>query len=294
MQSESLITWPKPIYELLEFVAAFLAIGPLGFRYGVARPTAAWAANGSTVRGVALRRAAAIGVVGAVLALTHLALVLPGLAARRHTDVASLIADDPLVAARVLLTGLAALGYLLAWRGREAGWALAAVGMIGSILRNVVNGEWTQLVNPLHLLAGGLWIWTLFVLVAAGLATVLTIEPSSERRGELAASMVNTFSPLALAAACSLVLFGVITAWRHLKTLSALWTTPYGYALLAKLALVALVFALGAWNWRRQRPRLGSESAATGLRRSARSELVAAGLVLLATALLVSLPAPKH
>jgi hypothetical protein len=40
MQSEPLITWPKPIYELLEFVAAFLAIGPLGFRYGVARPTA--------------------------------------------------------------------------------------------------------------------------------------------------------------------------------------------------------------------------------------------------------------
>jgi hypothetical protein len=66
--------------------------------------------------------------------------VLPGLAARRHTDVAGVIAGDPLVAARVLLTGLAALGYLLAWRGREAGWALAAVGMIGSILRNVVNG----------------------------------------------------------------------------------------------------------------------------------------------------------
>jgi putative copper export protein len=57
---------------------------------------------------------------------------------------------------------------------------------------------------------------------------------------------------------------------------------------------VALVFGLGAWNWRRQRPRLGSESAAAGLRRSAWSELVAAGLVLLATALLVSLPAPKH
>lgn len=293
MQSEPLITWPNPIYQLLEFVAAFLAIGPLGFRYGVARPTAAWAANGSAVRGVALRRAAAIGVVGVVLALTQLALVLPGLAARRHTDVAGVIAGDPLVAAQVLLTGLAALGYLLAQRGREAGWALAAAGMIGSILRNVVNGKWTQLVNPLHLLAGGLWIGTLFVMVSAGLATVLTIEPSSERRGRLAASMVNTFSPFALAAAGSAVLFGVITAWRHLKPLSALWTTPYGYALLVKLALVALVFGLGAWNWRRLRPRLGSESAATALRRSAWSELVAAGLVLLATAVLVSLPAPK-
>ena len=88
------------------------------------------------------------------------------------------------------------------------------------------------------------------------------------------------------------MLFGVITAWRHLKYLSALWTTPYGYALLLKLALVAAVFSFGAWNWRRQRPRLGSESAATALRRSAWSELAAAGLVLLATAVLVSLPTP--
>ena len=88
------------------------------------------------------------------------------------------------------------------------------------------------------------------------------------------------------------MLFGVITAWRHLKYLSALWTTPSGYALLLKLALVAAMFSLGAWNWRRQRPRLDSESAATALRRSAWSELAAAGLVLLATAVLVSLPTP--
>ena len=291
MQSEPLIHWPKPIYELLHFVAAFLTTGPLGFRYAVARHGAGWSGSGS-VRTVALRRAAAIGIVGAVLALTHIALALPGLAARRHTDVRMLVAGDPVVAAWILLTALAAGGYLLAWRGRDAGWALAAAGVIGSTLRNVVNGEWTQLINPLHLLAGGLWIGTLFVLVAAGLTTVATIEPSSERRGELAAAMVNAFSPLALAAGGGVVLFGLITAWRHLKYLSALWTTPYGYALLLKLALVTAVFSLGAWNWRRQRPRLGSESAATALRRSAWSELAAAGLVLLTTAVLVSLPTP--
>ena len=89
-------------------------------------------------------------------------------------------------------------------------------------------------------------------------------------------------------------LLGFVAAFLAIGPLPALWTTPYGYALLAKLALVALVFGLGAWNWRRQRPRLGSESAATALRRSARAELVAAGLVLLATAVLVSIPAPKH
>jgi putative copper export protein len=291
MPSEPLIHWPKPIYELLQFVGAFLTIGPVGFRYAVARQGAGWSSSGS-LRTVALRRAAAIGAVGAVLALAHMALVLPGLAARRHTAVEALVTGDPVVVAWMLLTAFAAVGCLLAWRGRDTGWALAAVGVIGSILRNAMNGEWTQLVNPLHLLAGGLWIGTLFVLVAAGLTTLTRIEPSSDRRGELAAAMVNAFSPLALAAGGAVVLFGLITAWRHLKYLSALWTTPYGYALLLKLALVAVVFSLGAWNWRRQRPRLGSESAATALRRSARSELAAAGLVLLATAVLVSLPTP--
>jgi hypothetical protein len=67
----------------------------------------------------------------------------------------------------------------------------------------------------------------------------------------------------------------------------------YGYALLTKLCLVALVFGLGAWNWRRQRRRLGSEEAAHRIRRSAAMELAVATLVLVVTAILVSLPSPK-
>jgi putative copper export protein len=105
---------------------------------------------------------------------------------------------------------------------------------------------------------------------------------------------VNGFSPLALGCGLVVVLFGAITAWRHLGRLDALWTTPYGWALIAKLCTVAVVFALGAWNWRRQRPLLGSEAAAHAIRRSATAELVVAGLVLVITAVLVSLPAPAE
>jgi putative copper export protein len=53
------------------------------------------------------------------------------------------------------------------------------------------------------------------------------------------------------------------------------------------------VFALGAWNWRRQRPKLGSEEAAGLIRRSSVTELSVATLVLVVTAVLVSLPAPR-
>ena len=105
--------------------------------------------------------------------------------------------------------------------------------------------------------------------------------------------MVNGFSPLALTMGGVVVLFGLITAWRHLHVLSNLWSTPYGYTLIGKLCFVAGVFGLGAWNWRRQRPTLGSETAAAFVRRSATAELTVAAIVLLITSVLVSLPAPR-
>jgi putative copper export protein len=104
--------------------------------------------------------------------------------------------------------------------------------------------------------------------------------------------MVSRFSPLALAAAALLGITGVTTAWRHLKHLDSLWTTPYGYALDAKLCVVALVVAMGAWNWRRMTPKLGDEQGAVAIRRSASTELGFAAVVLAITALLVSLPSP--
>jgi len=57
--------------------------------------------------------------------------------------------------------------------------------------------------------------------------------------------------------------------------------------------VVLVVIALGAWNWRRQRPLLGSESAAAVLQRSASYEVAAATVVLVITSVLVSLPSPR-
>ncbi len=60
-----------------------------------------------------------------------------------------------------------------------------------------------------------------------------------------------------------------------------------------KLAVVAAVAGLGYWNWQRVKPRLGDEVAARDLHTSARYELGMAALVLVITAVLVSLPSPK-
>jgi copper transport protein len=298
VQAEPLIRWPQPITEYLGFVASFLAAGAIGFRYAVARAAVATpgapGAVDARVYADSRRRAAILGLVGVVLGAVLATTALPGLAARRHLTVAQLVTGDFLTGSQLILLALAAAGLALAAGRRDIGWPLAAFGVVAGALRALFVGRWAQLVNPIHVLAAGLWLGTLFVLVVAGLATALRDEPSRERRGALVAEMVNAFSPLALAMGGVVVLFGVLTAWRHLKTLPALWTTPYGYALIVKLCVVAAVFALGAWNWRRQRPALGTEDAALRIRRSATAELTAAALVLAVTAVLVSLPAPRE
>jgi len=293
--AEPLIAWPKPIVEYLGFIAVFLAAGAIGLHFGVLRRVARAAAGEQDWKPVldqAARRASLWGLAGATLTLALMVYTLPQAAARRHLEVAAFVAGNPLVAIQVALALAAAVGFALA-RKLALGWTVAMIAVIASPLRAAFIGQWARIVNPVHELAGGLWIGTLFLMLTAGLGTVLASPLATERRGALAARIVNTFSPLALGAAGLLATFGVITAVRHLKQVDNLWRTPYGNAFLVKLAAVAIVFALGAWNWRRQKPRLGSEAAARELGRSGRAEVVAVAVVLAITAVLVSLPEPR-
>jgi putative copper export protein len=295
MQAEPLITWSEPVRELVGFLATFLAAGAIGFRYAAAGPTAETAApdaEGSFYR-EGVRRAALLGFIGALIGLVLLSLALPDAAARHKVSAMKWLTTDRGTALQMIFAILLSLGLLLAWLGVRVGWVLAVIAIVGGAFQAAFVGRYAALINPIHRLAAGLWLGTLFVLLVCGLGPLLRHEELRERRGTIAASMVNRFSPLALTMGVIVVTFGVITAWRHLPTISALWNTPYGIALIVKLLLVALVFGLGGFNWRRQRPTLGSESAAVSLRRSARAEVTVAFLVLIATAIVVSLPSPK-
>src|SRR4051812_35797450 len=271
MQSEPLLTWSDPIKEFIGFVALFLSAGGIGFRF--------FALRGWTIEtdkafyDDAARRAALLGTIGVIASLLMACLQLPGTAARRHLTVTAFVASDPATMMQLGFLVLALVGYVLAASRIHAGWILAAIGVVAGSLRVALLGQWSKLVNPIHSLAAGLWIGTLLVLVLAGLSALLRHEPTRARRGAIAADMVNGFSPLALSMGGVVVVFGLITAWRHLHVLSNLWSTPYGYALIVKLLFVAAVFGLGAWNWRRQRPTLGTDAAAGSIRRSSITEL---------------------
>ena len=275
------------LLEYLGFTAWFAVFGALGFRFAVLRG----GIDGDAMEG-ARRGAARIGLIGAALMVLRTIVVAAGTAAERDVGLLAVLGGGravvPFVCAVVLLIAFGvALGRV------RAGWALAAAAGVVLALRNVTTGRWFSVVNPLHETAASLWLGTLFVLLVVGLPAVLRMGGSAEARGRGVALLVSRFSPLALGAAALLGITGVITAWRHLKYWSALWTTPYGYAFDVKLALVLCVVALGAWNWRRMAPRLGNETAAHALRRSARAELSFAALVLLVTGVLLGIPAPK-
>lgn len=295
MNPEPLIPWPRPLLELLEFVGAFLAAGAVGFRLLALRP---WIGPESEIEvrdlgQAAARRSAALGLLGALIVAGLLAWQLPQAAARRELTIPALLAGNAPLALQVVLAPLAVLGFGLAWGGARWGFALAALAVLVAPFRGALTGQWPRLVNPVHMLAGGLWIGTLFHLVVIGIGSALGSRLPSVRRGALVRDLVDAFSPWALVSAGLLAGMGVVTAVRHLKRVESLWTTPYGFVFLIKLAFVAGVVALGAWNWRRQKPRLGGETAALELRRSANLEVALAALVLAASAILVSVESPQ-
>lgn len=293
--------WAKAGSKFVGFLAYFAVVGALGYRLVGRRlsaepgpPGAAGAGYTTAVLAHADRRAACIGLFGACLLLPDFAMTVawrmppghPGLLAA----VTSARAED---LAEGVLAPLLIIAFTLAIRRRPGGWTAAFVFGTALAVRQVLAGRLRALVNPLHEAAAALWLGTLFVLVLAFLPAVLGRQTPQEVRGPLVARLVRRFSPLALFSAAGVGLTGIVTAWIHLKYLSALWTTAYGQVLILKLAFVALIVALGAWNWLRALPALGTETAAVGLRRSSILELGVALIVLMVSAVLSSMPSPK-
>ena len=282
----------KAVTELIQFVGYFLAIGAIGFRFGVVRKARGISDEAMVILGP--DRAALFGVVGVLLiALALIGGPFANAIANGKTFAESLPKNLPAFEFKVAMLVLALLGFTLVRVTSSVGWTVAAIGILAAVLQPLYTGKLSGKVNAVHILAASTWLGTLLVLTAIGIRGVIRSHTSGQQRAELVADLVNSFSPLALISAAIVGITGLTTAWLHLKRLSALWTTSYGIALIVKLILVAIVVTLGAWNWRRVRPSLGDEGSELTIRRSATMELTFAALVLLATSVLVTLPSPK-
>jgi copper transport protein len=260
MDAKALVEWPDIVFQAVGFASQAATLGALGL---------------------------GLGAIALAASLHKRAL------SKSLTFEQAALAQGSALKLQVALLLVLLAAFVLARRRVAIGWPLAALAVLAYALRGLAGGHLATMINPLHVLGASLWIGTLFVLVVCGLRSMLSSAVPPDEREEAVADMVHRFSTLALLAAALLGATGLWTAWTHLKRIDALWTTPYGMTLDLKLAVVLVVLGLGAWNWRKVGPALGSEGGAETIRRTATTELVFAGVVLAVTAVLVSIPSPK-
>jgi len=282
------------VHEYVSFVGTFFIVGAASFYFLLLRP--AFGRNSDAIR-VAGRSAARIGVVGALLRLLSIGMSVSTAMTQKQLPLVEALTRRPSMVVGELVTLIALIAFgsaAAAYSDALATWAVAGIATLVIALRGLITTDIEDIVNPIHVFAASMWIGTLFVMVASGIATALSGAFATSDRGPAVAAMVNRFSTLALWSAGVLVLTGVTTAYLHLRKISALWTSVYGETLIVKLCLVAVVFWLGGYNNWRMKPALGTEESARRLNRTSTYEIAVAAIVLIVTAVLVNLPAPSE
>ncbi|MBM4416841.1 MAG: c-type cytochrome [Chloroflexi bacterium] len=259
-----------------------------------------------------------IGVLGSILVLggtTAMALAQAA-AAAEVTPIQAI--GDPLAQALVgtragyLLLIRSALGVtialILATSRHESGSRVIALAMAGAILVTIALGShgaaalvWPAVriaLDLLHLAAAGAWF--------GGLVTLLLMVRAVRRSGtvmasQIVAGVVTRFGRMVWVVGI-VAATGIIQSLITVGSIEALERTPYGRALLLKLALSGVVALFGILHWRLVAPRLlglarlSGQIAAAAVRRVERRfrwtgavELVAAIAVLGLTGLLTGL-----
>ncbi len=293
------------IARWVSFIALFIVIGVVAFRFGVLGRMGTGIADTFVL--IASSNAATLGIGGAIAVVLSAALEL----ARESSDMPDVALTTMLFGSswgrsiflQMLVAVAAAGAFRAAQTGTETsranGWraafiAAAVLAATPALGGHAASGEWAFIAIPLdtiHVAAGSAWLGSLAVIVIVGISAALK-TPDSIRPGERVASLINTFSPMALICGGLVVATGSVASVLHLCHVSDLWTAPYGVALSLKLLFVALLFGAGAWNWRRMKPRLTGDDAVVPMRSMATFELLLATIVLGITAILVALELP--
>lgn len=193
-----------------------------------------------------LRIAAGVGAVGLVAELPVRAALATGLGPDSITEggvLAQLLGDRVGIA---LAVALLTLLFVAVDAGREAvvalGGAIAlglALGLSGHTATSTPAWLGTAS-DAAHVAAAAVWL--------GGLVGCAVVAHARRREGTSAAAVVVRFSSLAAVALGGVAVAGGLLGWTEVRSLDALRTTAYGQLLMAKVAIVALVAALGAVN----------------------------------------------
>jgi copper transport protein len=214
------------------------------------------------------------------LALAAMFVSSHGLVRASHGGVATRFGLTVQIASAIAATGAAAAAIAVADR------SAAPFGMVLAVLLLPVptvaghaldpGRSWLEVpVDMLHVTAAAVWVGGLFALVV--------IVPREGVPPEIADRAARRFSTFALAAVIAVGLTGAVRALAELSSVSQLWTTSYGRAILAKSAIFAVLLVLGAVS------RATVREGAGRLRNVVRVELVLAVALVVAVAILTSL-----
>jgi copper transport protein len=148
----------------------------------------------------------------------------------------------------------------------------------------------------LHVLAGAVWVGGLL-----GLLVLWRSLPAARRVAGLIVC-VPRFSNVAFVSVLALVGAGIGSAVQHLPTLSSLWDTSYGQALVLKIGLLAAALLLAAVNLLRTKPRFAASATrpelgkptASLVRRLVTGEVLLVTGAVLGAAILSSLAPPAN
>lgn len=294
----------------LTYIAVFLMLGAVAFGPIATRAFRQAQSSLDPLRGRCRSMAIRLGLTGSLLFLF-------GAVGRLYGQVLAFVfPGDPVVMADVRLmivdtswghgwqiqvacAIVAGVGFVLARRSTKWGMPLAWLGALATAVTlpltgHAVAASWSPLLTvplqALHVLGGGVWLGSLLVVTIVAFSATSGAEESDRER--IIAELVHAFSPMALGGVAVAVAMGLVLSVSYIGSWAGLWLTSYGRVLLVKIALLGIVGLIGAYNWRRVRPRLGTPGSAGVLRLSARVELLVGAVLLAATAILVALPAP--
>ena len=196
------------------------------------------------------------------------------------------------------LGGVAVLSAAAALGPRQLRMAALGAGLAAALSATLVShaaatGSPIEMALDLtHLIAASAWAGGVLAMVAVLMPSARALDAIELGR------IVGRFSTLALVAVAVLVSTGVVQSFQRLVLIEDLWETPYGLALLAKIALLTIALGLGALNllvWGpRLRARAGVMASRRGLVLGTAGESVLFLGIVVATSLLTALVPPAQ
>ncbi len=196
--------------------------------------------------------------------------------------------------ATLLKTGGLLLVAVATWRLTDARRAaLAATGASLAVLASPLSGHaavtrpeaLVAIADVAHVLAGAIWFGGLVCLAVVLRRRRAADDPVG------GAAMIGRWSVAATAVVVVVGIAGLGLAWAQVRAWRALGGNAYGVLLLVKVAAVAVIMAVGAYNHRRLVPavRRGHAGAWRLMARTVRTEALGLVLVLALTAVLTAL-----